>query len=138
MNDLLGVYFPNLKQSIDARLSEDDEYYQTGKYILYGQVFNPYIKQLLLDDENLGEIEHVFDFLEKMATCEDQEVRNLLKVEILEFLWDEYETYEKALKYMQPETKKSNKEIESYFNIPTAEKPLDKSAVKIKSHKRRK
>ncbi|HOP10704.1 MAG TPA: hypothetical protein PK629_04335 [Oscillospiraceae bacterium] len=122
MSNLLGVYFPNLKQVIDAASEEDKEYYKIGSYILYGEVFNPYIRQLLLEEENPEEIEHVFDFLEKMAICEDQDVRNLLQVEILEFLWGK-ETHEKAFKYMHSYTKQIYNKIEVYFNIPTKEKP---------------
>ena len=129
MSDLLGVYFPNLKQVINAASDEEKEYYEIGSYILYGEVFNPYIRQLLLEDENSDEIEQVFSFLEEMATCEDQEVRNLLQVEILEFLWDEYETYEKAIKYMLPETKNINKKIENYFFIPLKEKPNESNGL---------
>jgi hypothetical protein len=46
-------------------------------------------------------------------------VRNLLQVTLLEALWDEKNTQEKARKYMQVATKQTNKLIGDYLKLPT-------------------
>lgn len=52
-------------------------------------------------------IEKVFSFLEDMAVSEDQEVRNLLQVTVLEYLRSWYLLQRESEKFMLSETKKT-------------------------------
>ena len=63
-------------------------------------------------------IEKVFSFLEDMAVSEDQEVRNLLQVTVLEYLRSWYLLQNKSEKFMLPETRKIFDCVKSYLPEP--------------------
>ena len=94
--------------------------YYDEPYILYGQVLNPYVKELLLNGTDTKSIEDIFAFYEELAISEDEEVNNLLQVELLEALWSPKELFEKARAHMLPETRKFSDAIGAYF-LPPAE-----------------
>jgi len=117
MNSVLSMYFPVLKQLVDFEMNESENYIP-GPHVLYGIVFNPYVKELIKGGNDLQAIKKVFDFFEELANSNDEEVKNLLQVTILEALWDEKDLYEKACKHMLISTKQINKRIGDYFRIP--------------------
>lgn len=55
---------------------------------------------------------------EDMAANGDDEVKSLLEVSLLEYLWDEKKTYEKAMKLMGECTREIWNDIGSYLNEP--------------------
>ena len=69
----------------------------------------------LLQTDSKKELNIVFEFYEKLAVCEDEEVKNLLQVTLLENLMDNKELYKKAEKYMRTNTKSICKLIEQYL-----------------------
>ena len=83
-----------------------------------GDVLNNYVTGLLLENNNKQQIKKIFDFYEEMACCDDLEVRNLLQVTLLEYLWDNERVFNKALDYMQPKTREINNLISSYLKLP--------------------
>lgn len=112
-NDLINmlVYtFPHLEKEVEVFLSSD------GKlcHVLYESILCPYVNNLLQNDSK-KELNIVFDFYEKMAMCEDDEVKNLLQVTLLENLMVNKELYKKAEKYMHTNTKLICKSIEKYL-----------------------
>jgi len=119
LTNALSLFFPDLKQHVECEMDTFDCYIPSP-HILYGKVFNPFVKELLLRDSDSKAIQQVFGFLEDLAQSEDEEVINLLHVIILEALWDEKDTYEKACKYMLPMTKQIYGLIGEYMKIPTA------------------
>ena len=64
------------------------------------------------------QIEKVFTFFEDMAVSEDQEVRNLLQVTVLEYLRSWYLLQNRSEKLMLPETKKIFAHVKSYLQKP--------------------
>lgn len=118
LNNVLPLYFPNLKQLIDSEM-DTFECYRPGPHVLYGNILNPNVKKILEHEEDQAALKQIFSFYEELAISEDEEVRNLLQVTLLEALWDERTTYKKACKYMQPMTKLINLLIYDYFNEPT-------------------
>ncbi len=64
-------------------------------------------------------IKQVFAFLEDMATSEDQEVKDLLQVTILEYLRSWYLLQRESEKFMQPETRKMFDTVKGYLEEPT-------------------
>ena len=74
----------------------------------------------LLVDESQDDIkiEKIFAFLEDMAVSEDQEVRNLLQVTVLEYLRSWYLLQSRSEKLMLPETKKLFDCVKSYLQEP--------------------
>ena len=117
MNHIIYSQFPSLKAVIDAEM-DTFECYKPGANVLYGNVLNPYITELLRASDESDEIIKVFNFYEELALSDDEEVRNLLQVTLLEYLWDEPEIFRRAEKYMLPETKKVNNLINEYLNKP--------------------
>jgi len=119
MNKELETRFPEFKNEIE------EEKKHCGKdelltYSFYNAVLNFNIKKILKEEnkKNINFINNIFIFLEEMASSDDVEVRNLLQVGILEFLWDEKIILEKAEKLMFPKTKEINKKIYSYLKRP--------------------
>ena len=112
-NDLphiLVCTFPHLKKEVTSFLQSDGELY----HVMYESILCPYVNSLLeADSEN--ELNRVFDFYEKMAVCEDEEVKNLLQVTLLENLFDNKSLYKKAVKYMHASTRAICKSIEEYM-----------------------
>ena len=53
-----------------------------------------------------------------MATSEDQEVKNLLQVTVLEYLRSWYLLQRESEKFMQPETRKMFDAVKSYLDEP--------------------
>ena len=89
IENLLGQFvcsFPSLEDNINEVIS-----WLGGTYhhIVFGQVFNPYIKKILIDDiSNVNEKTNVAQFLECMANSDDCSVRAVLTDSILEELLD--------------------------------------------------
>lgn len=89
---------------------------QTG---YFDRCFCDYIGRLLVNErQDNMEIEKIFTFLEDMAVSEDQEVRNLLQVTVLEYLRSWYLLQSRSEKLMLPETKKIFAHVKSYLQEP--------------------
>ena len=117
LSNVLIQRFPNLIKSINVEMDTFD-CYKPGPNVLYGNVLNPYVKELLEHENNKVALQQVFKFYEELAQSEDEEVKNLLQVTLLEALWDDGITYDKACEYMLPMTKHINGLIAEYFNSP--------------------
>ena len=117
MYDILYRRFPLLKSLIDTEM-QTFECYKPGLHVLYGNVLNPYVTELLKTPNESDEIRKIFSFYEELAISDDEEVRNLLQVTLLECLWDDFIVFDRAISYMLPETKKINEIIGAYLNKP--------------------
>ena len=90
-----------------------------GQTIYFDRCFCDYIGRLLVDESQDDiKIEKIFAFLEDMAVSEDQEVRNLLQVTVLEYLRSWYLLQNESEKRMLPETKKIFDRVKSYLEEP--------------------
>ena len=90
-----------------------------GQTVYFGRCFCDYIGRLLVNErQDNMEIEKIFTFLEDMAVSEDQEVRNLLQVTVLEYLRSWYLLQSRSEKLMLPETKKIFAHVKSYLQEP--------------------
>lgn len=116
MNTMLLNRFPELTDKIETEID-----WWKGKkiptYPLYEGVLNGsrFLVDLLTHESNLELIGRVFDFFEEMAESDDFEVKNLLQVGILEYLWGTT-LLDVAHKYMRPQTRKLSDELQIYFN----------------------
>jgi len=131
INPVLLEKLPELAREFE----EEHDYWEGEKvpsHILYEKVLNHsgFMANLLLQDCDTMLIERVFDFFEEMANCDDEEVRNLLQVTILEYLWSDYEMLSCAHKYMHARTRKICDEIQAYFRPFTDEEKKTKKRVK--------
>lgn len=113
--------FPELKDEIN---SENDYLGCNLPHSLYGNILNPLIIKLLNEDYyNKNDLLYrIFNFYEDLAEYGDEETRNLLQVTLLEYLWDDYVTYNRSIAMMGEKTKIINKEIGQYIRIPVPEK----------------
>lgn len=115
--DFLCGRFPELKKQI---ISENEWLGENLPHCLFGNILNPLVIGLLKQDvyksDNL--LERIFAMYEDFAEYGDTETKNLLQVTLLEYLWDEYITYSRALELMGRHTKDINKNIADYLSVP--------------------
>lgn len=81
----------------------------------YGNTLNYYVTELLRENSDCQQIRKVFPFYEEMASSEDVEVKNLLQITLLEYLWDEKLVFRNALENMQLKTRIMNSDIGAYL-----------------------
>ena len=122
VNDLLKE-FPEISKNYAEEIAWIKDTFKGrengGQTIYFDHCFCDYIGHLLVDEcqDNI-KIEKVFTFLEDMAVSEDQEVRNLLQVTVLEYLRSWYLLQSRSEKLMLPETKKIFDCVKSYLQEP--------------------
>lgn len=122
VNDLLKE-FPEISKNYAEEIAWIKDTFKGwengGQTIYFDRCFCDYIGHLLVDEcqDNI-KIEKVFTFLEDMAVSEDQEVRNLLQVTVLEYLRSWYLLQSRSEKLMLPETKKMFECVKSYLQEP--------------------
>ena len=111
VNDLLKE-FPEISENYEEEIAWIKDTFQgketEGQTAYFDRCFCDYIGHLLVDErqDNI-KIEKVFSFLEDMAVSEDQEVKNLLQVTVLEYLHSWYLLQRESEKFMLSETKKT-------------------------------
>lgn len=90
-------------------------------HCLLGDFFNPVLTRMLKNSDYASNaiVAKIFDFYEQLAECGDDEVKNLLQVTLLEYLWDDYIIYSRANEKMCGHTKEINKKIGDYLYAPS-------------------
>lgn len=119
LNDVfLYSKLPELKEVI---LSESEYLGCNLPHSLYGNVLNPVVVSLIKKNEykNNKLLKKIFDLYEQMAKYGDEDVKNLLQVTLLEYLWDDYTVYTRSLEVMGNYTLEINEGIHDYLYIPT-------------------
>lgn len=109
--------FPELKEQIGKQMNELGEFLP---HVIFGNVFNQLTVSLLKEDDYLTNktISRIFDMYEDLASNGDSEAQNLVQVTLLECLWDEKITYNRALELIGEHTKKLWNDIHNYLYIP--------------------
>lgn len=107
---VFGEFESNIKNMENADLP----------HCLFGDFFNPLLTKTLKSSDYSENIlvTKIFDFYEQLAEYGDDDVKNLLQVTLLEYLWDDYTVYTRANELMGKCAKSINKEIEKYLNFP--------------------
>ena len=122
-NELDGKYitdiFPEAEQQINDELDGLNDFLP---HIIFGNVLNPIVIRLLKRDDysKIQQLLQVFDMYEDFASG-DTETQNLLQVTLLEILWDEAITYERAMELMGEKTKEIWDYIYDYRYIPKSD-----------------
>ena len=122
VNELLAE-FPEISKNYEEEITWIKDTFQgqdtEGQTVYFDRCFCDYIGRLLVDESQDDiKIEKIFAFLEDMAGSEDQEVRNLLQVTVLEYLRSWYLLQNESEKRMLPETKKIFDRVKSYLEEP--------------------
>lgn len=109
---------PEFEEEIRGEVEELGEFLG---HCIFGNVLNSKVVELLKREDYLeNEVLHrIFRMYEDFAVTGDEETQNLLQVTLLEYLWDEKITYERALEIMGVETKAIWDCIQKYILIPT-------------------
>ena len=129
VNELLKE-FPEISRRYAEELAWIQDTFQDqetrGQTIYFDRCFCDYIGRLLVSErQDNVKIKKVFVFLEDMATSEDQEVKNLLQVTVLEYLRSWYLLQRESEKFMQPETRKMFDTVKGYLEEPTKDEIPD-------------
>jgi|GEM_PF-780548 len=117
---------PFYDKALECRLIEGPE-----QHYIFGNVLNPYLINLLEINEDKELINRIFDFLEKMVTCDDFQVQRVVKVTVIEGLAYDETILIKSQKYMGKETRKMSDEV-GFMNFETVDKGLIKEIPEIK------
>lgn len=116
-DEFLFTKLPELKEKI---ISENKYLGCNLPHSLYGNILNLEVVSLIKKDgyKKNELLLKIFDLYEQMAEYGDDEVKNLLQVTLLEYLWDDYTVYNRSLELMGKNTLKINNEISKYMYIP--------------------
>lgn len=89
-------------------------------HCLLGDLFDPLMVRLLRspEQEDMLLARRIFEFYERLAEYGDEETRNLLQVTLLEYLWDDYDVYSRAVEMMGEKTRLIDREIGAYLRRP--------------------
>lgn len=111
----LLLTIPEIKQAYQKEIEWwSDE--TPGLHNILGNIMNPFVTNLLRRSANNDAlIKRIFTFYEDMAISNDEYVRNVLQVTLLEYLGDDKQILETALRYMGTNTKKLSDDIERHL-----------------------
>lgn len=100
----ISAYFPELKEQL---ISQKDDYSEFLPHIIFANIFARSVADLLMQEDRSKDdfIHRAFEMYEDLAANGDTEVKNLVQVSLLEYLWDEKTTYEKTKKLMGEHTR---------------------------------
>ncbi len=115
--DFFCSRFPELKDLITA---ENEWLGENLPHCLFGNILNPLVSRLLKqnDYKTNSLLKKIFSMYEEFAEYGDTETKSLLQVTLLEYLWDEYIIYSRALQLMGECTKDVNRNIADYLSVP--------------------
>ena len=110
--------FPELKRQIDEEMQGFDRFLP---HVIFGNILNPIVVNLLKKEKYKqdAQLNKIFEMYEQFAIDGDIETQNLLQVTLLEYLWDEKITFDRALEMMGEKTKEIWQYIYDYILVPT-------------------
>lgn len=115
--DFIIKKFPELKQQV---LEEMDGFNEFLPHVIFGNVFNQLLVNLLKQHDYLNSnlIERIFTLYEELSEYGDEETKNLVQVTLLEYLWDEKVTFDRAYSLIGNHTRKLWDNIYLYLYKP--------------------
>jgi hypothetical protein len=96
----LFIQFPRLKSAYE----EEGDYIRNLPHLCFSIVFVPFVRQAVSANQSM--VGQICDFMECMATSEDQKVSELLGVSVLESILSERELIGLLKPYFGSETSK--------------------------------
>lgn len=118
--DLTATVLLNWFPELEEKIKKEIVLSKGMPSCLYADVINPVLTSYFgcRDSVNKNLVDKIFDFFEYLASCGDDDVKNMLQVSLLESLWNTKESYEYSLLLMKPKTKTINNNISSYLSEP--------------------
>ena len=120
-NELNSQFFSQRFPEFMEEIYKEEEFLgQFLPHCIFGDVLNEEIVKLLKQKDYLENqlLQRIFMMYEDFAVHGDEETQNLLQVTLLEYLWDEKVTYERALELMGDGTREIWEDIYRYIRIP--------------------
>lgn len=110
-------YFPELQDRIVKEMDGFDEFLP---HVIIGNVFNPLVVTLLKQDDYVTNelLNRILEMYENLSANGDAETQNLVQVTLLEYLWDEKITFNRALELIGEHTKELWNNIYKYIAVP--------------------
>lgn len=115
--DEMLAALPELRNRYEELLEwwRDDE---PGMHIVFGDVFNPFVIELLESCSDGEILQRAFAFVERMANSLDERVVNIVYVTICEELGGKHQRLLKFWKYMGLRTKEIAREVQRWWRKP--------------------
>jgi hypothetical protein len=105
---------PELRAGYEAECRQwGDE--PLGPHVIFGDVLNPYLLDLLGAARPDAKLRRVFQFLERLANHEDIHIQELVAVTVCERLGDDPKILNRAHKYMGARTRQFSDEVEVFW-----------------------
>lgn len=111
LHEKLVEAIPELEKAYKEELKDWDEF--PGNHIIFGNVLNPFLVELLEQPNKQNPKQRIFDFLELMALSEDAKVQEVLSVTVLERLGDSEGVLRETKKYMGKMTTQFSKKLKN-------------------------
>lgn len=93
--------FPELRERYTKELEWwGDE--KPGQHVIYGDIFTPYLVDLLESGRGPNQLKRAFSFLENMLSCEDVKVQEVAVVTVLEYFHGKPKLLDLAKPYFGP------------------------------------
>ena len=108
--------FPELTELVSIETEGFDEFLP---HVVFANVFNGLaVSFMKLDSYKQSDtLKRIFDMYEELASQGDEDTRDLVQVTLLEYLWDESITYERAKELMGENTQELWAQID-YLKAP--------------------
>ncbi len=109
-SEKLISFFPNLREAYSSEVDSQSE--TPGPYIVYEDVFNPYVEKLLASKDT-NALQRAFDFIELVVTADDARLHDLVRIAILTPLTVDPAQLAEARRYMGPATKGALRQVQN-------------------------
>jgi hypothetical protein len=125
MKDVSEIHYANVAEApvkavpdLRAHYEEELRWWgdeKPGPHIIFGDVLNPYLIDLLDSGHHEDKLRQVFQFLELLAKHDDVHIQELVAVTVCERLGNRPEHLKRARKFMGPRTRQFSKEVEDFW-----------------------
>lgn len=120
-HELNSQFFSQCFPEFIEEIYKEEEFLgQFLPHCIFGDVLNEKVVELLKKEGYTQNqlLQRIFMMYEDFAVHGDEEIKNLLQVTLLEYLWDEKVTYDRALELMGDGTREIWEYIYRYIRIP--------------------
>lgn len=111
--DTMLSHVPEVRPFYEKEISWYEE--TPGPHIIFGDVVNPWLRDLLVSNSNAELLGRLFDLFELMADSEDVNVKGVLAFSVLESLGDDPNRLQSCWSYMGPLTRQLSDEVENWL-----------------------
>lgn len=125
MQDVSQIRYDNVVEALVEAVPELRPCYEAerrqwgteppGPHVIFGDVLNPYLLDLLGTGRHGTKLHQVFQFLEQLANQKDVHIQELVAVTICERLGDDPQILHKARTYMGARTRQFSDEVEAFW-----------------------